>query len=116
MSCDPKMDIFESCNFVCSKLTGFENLLCFPLSLTVSEIMANLRSRGHVALRGHVTKIDIFKSCNFEDSKPTGSKNLVRFTLFLTVTEIMANLRYRGHVTLRGQVVFLYVVSQQGSL
>ena len=53
--CDPKIDIFKSCNFVSSKHAGFENLLRLCLSLTFSEVMDNLRFQGHVTLRGHVT-------------------------------------------------------------
>ena len=87
-SCDPKIDMFQSCNFVGSKPTGFENLLCLVLSLTVSEIMANLRFRGHLNLRGNVTQNYIFKSCNFVVSKPTGVENKLRFVLSLTVSEM----------------------------
>ena len=39
-SCDPKIDILKSCNFVGIKPTGFENSLRFALSPTVSKITA----------------------------------------------------------------------------
>ena len=92
---DPKIDIFKSYNFVGSKSTGFENLLHFALSLTVSEVMANLLSWGHVTLRGHVTlKVNISKSCNFVGCKHNGFENLFCFALSLTVSEKTAILTF----------------------
>ena len=52
--------MYESCTFIGSNPIGGKNLLHFALSITVSEVMANLRFRGHVTLMGHVTLRSIF--------------------------------------------------------
>ena len=58
VSCHLKIEIFKSCYFVCSLYARLQNQLQFALSVTVSEITANLRF--HVTLRGHVTPKSIF--------------------------------------------------------
>ena len=45
-SCDIKIEIFKSWNFVGSKSTGFENSLRFAQSVTVSEKTAILANFG----------------------------------------------------------------------
>ena len=60
-------------------------MLCFVLSLTGSEIMANLRFLGHVTLRGHVTKKSIFSKVVISKVvNPEGSK----IALSLTIVDI----------------------------
>ena len=50
---NPKTAIknFKICNIPCRISNRVENLLCFPLFLTVFEIMANLHFRVHVTMR-----------------------------------------------------------------
>ena len=50
-SCDLKIKNFKMCYFACSNPARVKNLLCFALSFTVYEIMANLLFRGHATLR-----------------------------------------------------------------
>ena len=58
VSCDLKIDIFKSCNFVSSKPTGLTNLLCFAYSF---------RDNGQETFpRSCDLKIEIFKSCNWQ--------------------------------------------------
>ena len=70
---------------------GVKNSIYSALSITVSEIMASLRFRGHVTLRGYVTSKWKFRKLKFNRHLSS-----LRFALSLTVSEIMANLH---HVT-----------------
>ena len=67
-----------------------KNLLRFALSLTVSEITANLHYWGSCDIKSKI-------ACN----NPARVENALHFTLSLTFSEMTANLHFQGHVTLR---------------